>query len=200
MIQIIAMKVLIKGLTGCGICAMAKMYRNIGEEMWKRTDKVGWELFVLTYGSVVAELVRGHGGNMDAVNRDLDMLGHNMGIRLADDFFAKTMVLKCWGFQDTVDMICLVGFKMYMGIVPRVVSIDDREAVLEFDENNRNILTEFVDLDETTSGLVYSQIYCGIIRGALSAVGIDVECRIENERTGPTAVRIRQIRAMAGNK
>lgn len=42
--------------------------------------------------------------------------GYNIGVRLVDEFLAKSNVDKCNSFQDTCDVIAKVAFKMFLGI------------------------------------------------------------------------------------
>ena len=46
------------------------------------------ELFTLTYGALVLDLIRDY-ESADEVNGQLDKIGYNMGLRLADDLLAK---------------------------------------------------------------------------------------------------------------
>lgn len=58
---------------------------------------------------------------------------------------------------------------MFLGIVPMVTnwSPDGKECSLIIDDNP---LTMFVELPENHSGICYSNIICGVIRGALQMV------------------------------
>ena len=62
-----------------------------------------------------------------------------------------------------------VAFKMYLGIVPKVEnwSVSNREFSLILDHNP---LVDFVELPEEHRSLWYSNILCGVIRGALEMV------------------------------
>lgn len=67
------------------------------------------------------------------------------------------------------------GFKIYLGISPQVTnwSSDGKEFSLIFDENP---LAEFVELPEQfVNDLWYSNILCGVVRGALEMVHIQVD-------------------------
>jgi hypothetical protein len=51
---------------------MSKSLKVTGEEAWKRVEKVNGELFVLTYGAVVAQLCRDCGAaGIEGVNEEL---------------------------------------------------------------------------------------------------------------------------------
>ncbi len=58
---------------------------------------------------------------------------------------------------------------MFLGVVPTVVkwSPDGKECSLLLEENP---LTAFVELPEGHGGLAYSNLLCGVLRGALEMV------------------------------
>lgn len=61
------------------------------------------------------------------------------------------------------------GFKTFLGIVPVIANWspkgDEFSLILE-----SNPLTDFVELPEDHPNLLYSNIICGVIRGALEMV------------------------------
>ncbi|KAJ3090638.1 transport protein particle 22 kDa subunit [Quaeritorhiza haematococci] len=165
-----------KTATDQNLLRMAQQYRQKGDDLWKtRVEKISAELFILTYGSVVAQLVKDYEDYAE-VNKQLDKMGYNIGVRLIEDFLAKTNIGKCTDFRETAEIIAKVGFKIFLGIAPTITnwSADAREFSLIFDENP---LAEFVELpEEATSELFYSNILCGVLRGALEMVQLQVEC------------------------
>lgn len=64
---------------------------------------------------------------------------------------------------------------MFLNIQPSVTNwaTDGKEFSLIFDENP---LAEFVELPEGGTELFYSNILCGVLRGALEMVQLQVEC------------------------
>lgn len=62
------------------------------------------ELFTLTYGSLVAQLLKDY-ENVDEVNRQLERIGYNIGMRLIEDFLARANPGRCYDFRDTADKI-----------------------------------------------------------------------------------------------
>lgn len=48
---------------------------------------------------------------MDDVNRQLEKMGYNIGVRLVEDFLARTNSGKCHDFRDTAEKIQL-AFKV----------------------------------------------------------------------------------------
>jgi hypothetical protein len=49
--------------------------------------------------------------------------GYNIGIRIVDEFLAKTVELPLWSrapcadFREAMEVVAKVGFKMFLGIV-----------------------------------------------------------------------------------
>ena len=71
-------------------------------------DKVNAELVTLTYGTVVAQLCSDNDSNYAEVNNQLDRMGYNIGLRLIEDFFAKSGSQRCQNFRETADAIAKV--------------------------------------------------------------------------------------------
>ena len=51
--------------------------------------KVSGELFSLTYGALVAQILKDY-ENVDDVNKQLEKMGYNIGVRIVEDFLART--------------------------------------------------------------------------------------------------------------
>lgn len=73
-----------------------------------RVDKVNAELVTLTYGTIVAQLCSDFDNNYGEVNKQLDRMGYNIGMRLVEDFFAKSGVQRCATLRDTAETIAKV--------------------------------------------------------------------------------------------
>ncbi|RUS23750.1 LOW QUALITY PROTEIN: TRAPP complex component Bet3, partial [Jimgerdemannia flammicorona] len=129
--------------------------------------------------------------------------GYNIGQRLIEDFLARSNIGRCTEFRETAEAISKVvakiqttlstvfqillafhqsnlfpqvGFKAFLNITPNVTnwSTDFKEFSLVLDENP---LAEFVELPESAleGGLWFSNILCGVLRGALEMVQMQVE-------------------------
>jgi trafficking protein particle complex subunit 3 len=68
-------------------------------------DKVNAELVTLTYGTVVAQLCNDCDSDYVEVNRQLDRMGYNIGLRLIEDFFAKSNTGRCSNFKETAEVV-----------------------------------------------------------------------------------------------
>lgn len=75
-------------------------------------DKVNAELVILTYGTIVAQLCRDYESDYVEVNKQLDKMGYNIGLRLIEDYLAKSNTMRrCSNFRETAEMIskaCLI--------------------------------------------------------------------------------------------
>ena len=112
--------------------------------------KVSGELLSLTYGSLVAQLVKDY-ENIDEVNRQLERLGHNLGVRLIEDFLARANPGRCNDLRDTADKI-QQAFKMYLNINVAIGSWSPAgdEFSLIMDQNP---LADFAELPDNYTNL-----------------------------------------------
>lgn len=85
------------------------------------------ELFTLTYGALVRHLLLDL-ESPEEVNKQLDKMGQNIGIRLVDDFLAKTNTGRCRNFREAAKTIAETGFRMFLGCSAKVTQIDDKEC------------------------------------------------------------------------
>ena len=84
------------------------------------TKKVSGELFALTYGALVSQIVKDY-QNVEDVNKQLEKMGYNIGVRIIEDFLARTKEGKCTDFRDTAEKVQM-AFKMYLNVSPTVTS------------------------------------------------------------------------------
>ncbi|CAM6034624.1 unnamed protein product [Sphagnum compactum] len=161
-----------------------------GDYPFAPMDRVNAELFTLTYGAIVRQLLTDF-EEVEEVNKQLDTMGYNIGVRLIDDFLAKSNITRCSEFKDTAEVIAKVGFKMFLGVSATVSnwSADGSECSLILDDNP---LADFVELPDTCQGLFYCNILCGVIRGALEMVSMRTEVKfVKDMLRGDDAFEIR---------
>lgn len=153
-----------------------KTIKQIGESVWKnRTVKINAELFTLTYGSIVSQLCQDYQRDFTKVNDRLFFMGYNIGIRLIEDFLARSALPRCDNFVTTSEVISKCAFKIFLNITPHVTnwSTSKNSFSLIFDENP---LSDFVELPmDASKELWYSNILCGVLKGALEMVQLDCE-------------------------
>ena len=80
----------------------------VDDQARTRVDKVNAELVTLTYGTIVAQLCNDYNHDYVQVNQQLDKMGYNIGVRLIEDFLAKSNMGRCGSFRDTAEMISKV--------------------------------------------------------------------------------------------
>ena len=133
------------------------------------------ELFTLTYGAIVRQVLHDYEDCVEDVNKKLDSMGFEMGCRLVEDFLAKTSTARCGDFKETAEVVAKVGLRLFLGIGTRVGewNPEGTECVITLDTNP---LADFVELPEKYRDLSYSQMLCGVIRGALEMVSVRVTC------------------------
>ncbi|KAI9150420.1 TRAPP I complex, Bet3 [Paramyrothecium foliicola] len=167
-----------------------------------RIDKVNAELVTLTYGTIVAQLCKDYESDYAEVNRQLDKMGYNIGLRLIEDYLAKSNTMKrCANFRETAEMIAKVwmpcfphgqslanlllkvGFKIFLNITPQVTNwtSDNNQFSLIIDENPFADFVELPDDGRAQDELWYSNILCGVLRGALEMVQMQVEAHFVSD-------------------
>lgn len=150
--------------------------KKLGDQLWNRMPKISSELFTLTYGSLVMQLVKDY-EEPKYINAQLDKMGYNIGIRIIDDFLAKSGVNNCSNIKDTAEIISKVAFKMFLGITCDVTNWNTSNTSFSLVIQD-NPLTDYVELPSQYEELQYCCILCGIIRGALESVQLQVTSNV----------------------
>lgn len=146
----------------------------------ERIERINSEIFTLTYGSLVTQLIKDY-EKIAEVNEKLKEIGYNIGVRLIDEFLAKSGAMRCKSFKETADTIAKVGLKMYLGFTAEVHSWNKAMTSCKMTIPD-NALTDFVELPEEFKKLSYCNILCGVIQGALKMVSIDVDCSFSKDK------------------
>lgn len=125
-------------------------------------------------------------------------MGYNIGLRLIEDYLAKSNSMRrCANFRETAEMIAKVrpssspthppprtdqphlqvGFKIFLNITPTITNwtSDSKQFSLVFEENPLADFVELPDDGRSQDELWYSNIFCGVLRGALEMVQMQVE-------------------------
>jgi len=151
----------------------------------------------MTYGALVVQLIQDYEDYAE-VNKQLDLMGYNIGTRLIEDFLARSNTGRCADFKEVGEVVAKIGFKIFLNIVPSVAHFAlpipssapgtaqstaaaappqmTQAFSLTLDENP---LAEFVELPDEAleGGLWFSNVLCGVLRGALEMVQMQVEAK-----------------------
>ena len=172
-----------------------------GHTLWSKMPKANTELFALTYGSLITELLKDYDHNIDEINNQLDRIGYSIGVRCIDELLAKCEVNgidigPCNSLESTAEVIAKIGFRCFLGMTCDVTNVTDKAFSLFLFENPLSIFVELPENNDENdlngfegdesgaartskpdwSKLKYSNIYCGVIRGALEQVNMKVTC------------------------
>lgn len=170
-------------------------WKAVGDEMWKRQERVNGDLFAFTYGAMISTLFRENFGDVVSINARLDRMGYGIGCRLIDDFVSKLpsgtpLPRACTDLRPAAEILAKAAFRVYLNIVQPLTVSDWSEDFTSFSLtfpqlNNRGdsqsnsassgsvffdgLGSEWVQLPEAAikGQLSYYQMLCGIIRGAL---------------------------------
>ena len=154
-----------------------------GEQAWSKSQKTNAELFALTYGVLVMQIINDY-EDFELVNEQLELLGFNIGGRIIDEYLAKQRDVgtqSCRNFQVVGESVAKIAFKMFLGVAAEV-SDTSKNGIKSFSlVIAENPLTTFVDLPAGHENLKYSNILCGVIRGSLSAINMKVSATFKKD-------------------
>uniref|UniRef100_A0A7E4W3H7 Trafficking protein particle complex subunit n=1 Tax=Panagrellus redivivus TaxID=6233 RepID=A0A7E4W3H7_PANRE len=153
------------------------------------------ELFTLTYGALVVDLLKDLESE-EEVNIQLQKIGYNIGVRLADDLLSKNPHIgRCTDSHQIAEVISKQALKAYLGVTAHVSlsNMLPNEFSLILDSNP---LVEFVEIPPKYSKLCYSQIICGAIHGALEALHLQVNAVLVSDVPDQTEIRVKFIRIL----
>ena len=155
--------------------------------LWQKQPKANAEFFALTYGALVAELVRDLEQTSE-IQAELDRMGHSIGIRFIEEVLAKAPELKVSNqFMETVDVV-KVAFKLFLGITVEIATTSTSNNNDETEQQyivkmNENPFMVFVELPEDRQDLQYSQLLAGLLRGMLEMLQFDCLVTISSSMT-----------------
>lgn len=103
--------------------------------------------------------------------------GFSMGQRMVDEFLAKSDIDSCSSFEKMAENV-REGVKYFLGVKVDVkIAKESLSFSLILPENP---LTDFVEIPENLTGIIYSNIIAGALRGALEIVK-RLSCPIGNK-------------------
>lgn len=154
----------------------SKFFKTFGEDIWKnKVEKVNAELFIMTYGVIVQQLCQDFNNDYVKINDNLFSMGYNIGVRLIEDFLARTALPRCPNMVMTSEVISKIAFKIFLNITPLVDNWNSNKDTFSL-ILVENPLAEFVELpQDARKQLWYSNIICGVLKGALEMVQLDCD-------------------------
>lgn len=112
---------------------------NIGKSCYQNSAKVSGDLFVLTYGALVTQILEDFQNDVTKTNDKLKELGKDIGYRLVDELLAVTQIKRCAGIEVTIDILANIGFKLFLGVVPTVTNDLSSNVMPTVDFKNINL-------------------------------------------------------------
>jgi trafficking protein particle complex subunit 3 len=137
---------------------------QVGTILWQKQSKCNAEFFALTYGALIAELLRDIEDPI-LITNELDRMGHSIGIRCIEEVLAKISSLSLSQqqsqqqfsisttyktFPETSDLI-QTAFRMFLGINTESKATSDTSYTISFVDNPLSI---FVELPPTLTSSV----------------------------------------------
>ena len=114
---------------------------RISLNMDSQSNVISPELLALTYGAFISQIVKDY-EDITEINKQIELLGYacrigmnnryNMGLRLIEDYLAKTHTRGIKSFQATCQNIATKALPMYTGIAASVENWngDEQSCVL----------------------------------------------------------------------
>ncbi|GMM54986.1 TRAPP complex core subunit [Maudiozyma humilis] len=162
--------------SGAPLGGQGRSLKATGDDIWKnKTEKINAELFTLTYGAIVSQLCEDYDRDFAKINDQLFQMGYNIGVRLIEDFLARTALPRCEDMVRTSEVISKCAFKVFLNISPKVTNWSANKEAFSLVIND-NPLSDFVELPmDAMKGLWYSNVLCGVLKGALEMVQLDCD-------------------------
>ena len=152
-----------------------------------QVDRMNSEFLTLTYGSLMVRLIKDY-EKPEEINDQLEKMGYNIGIRLIDDFLAKSCIDPPKTFEEAISIITNNALNFYLNIGAKFELIKSDNNMIDSNQQyeykiyfTENPLNDYVELPDKFKGLWYSNMICGVIRGALEAINIKVECKYNKD-------------------
>ena len=152
-----------------------------------QVEKINSEILTLTYGSLMVRLIKDY-EKPEEINDQLEKMGYNIGIRLIYDFLAKSCIDPPKTFEEVISIITNNALKFYLNVGAKYELVKTDSNMIDTNQQyeyriyfSENPLNDYVELPDKFKGLWYSNMICGVIRGALEAINIKVECKYSKD-------------------
>ena len=152
-----------------------------------QVEKINSEVITLTYGSLMVRLIKDY-EKPEEINDQLEKMGYNIGIRLIDDFLAKSCIDPPKTFEEAISIITNNALRFYLNVGAKYELVKTDSNMIDNNQQyeyriffSENPLNDYVELPDKFKGLWYSNMICGVIRGALEAINIKVECKYNKD-------------------
>ena len=152
-----------------------------------QVEKINSEVITLTYGSLMVRLIKDY-EKPEEINDQLEKMGYNIGIRLIDDFLAKSCIDPPKTFEEAISIITNNALRFYLNVGARYELVKTDSNMIDTNQQyeyriyfSENPLNDYVELPDKFKGLWYSNMIWGVIRGALEAINIKVECKYNKD-------------------
>ena len=152
-----------------------------------QVEKINSEVITLAYGSLMVRLIKDY-EKPEEINDQLEKMGYNIGIRLIDDFLAKSCIDPPKTFEEAISIITNNALKFYLNVGAKYELVKTDSNMIDTNQQyeyriyfSENPLNDYVELPDKFKGLWYSNMICGVIRGALEAINIKVECKYSKD-------------------
>ncbi|SCV72540.1 BQ2448_4077 [Microbotryum intermedium] len=186
------------------LSAAPSKHKLLGDELYKKSDKAS---HAIALHCIALFLLIKDYEDYQQVNTQLEKMGYNIGVRLIEDFLARTGLTRCRDFSETGEVVSKVAFRSLFSITPTLVHHPALAATqqpsfsLIFDENP---MTDFVELPDEAieGGLIYAKVLEGVIRGALEMIQTSVTATIVSDALRgdeKTELRVTLVRFMEEN-
>ena len=90
-------------------------HNNQRTDFLSKVERINSELLTFTYGSLIVRLIKDY-EKPEEINEQLEKMGYNIGIRLIDDFLAKSCISAPKTFKEAIEIIRGQAMPFYLNI------------------------------------------------------------------------------------
>ena len=111
-------------------------------EFLSTVERINSELLTFTYGSLIVRLIKDY-EKPEEINEQLEKMGYNIGIRIIDDYLAKSCISPPQTFKQAIEIIQTKAMPFYLKIKVDTIVYSSKEYGLTFVEILLMILLSF---------------------------------------------------------